>query len=488
MFAVIGAQNHSTAALFASVCLLCCTELPTTQEPKDSGTVDQLLKVEEMGGSLGEAGVSRRSTSIRCARLAVDSTGSPHVAWEDSSFGTSEIYLRKWTGQAWEGLGGSDVDGGLSQGGFVKLQGYGACLGQIRFDAQGRLWVAYMHFLGTSQPLYVKYWDGTSWRGTAGSASGGGLSQGSYVWWPAMEFDAQGRVIVAWSQSTTVYVLRSETTQWLPLGGAAASAQLAQRAEFPQLAVHRSGDITVAWTGNWSNYGDIRVAQFSAGSWRGLGDSNLDGGISHSGLAWGPSLMLDDADRPWVTWSEFYGDGGSDVLVRRWTGQSWEAPGNLSSFQAAGIANSTAQYPSLIKDAQQRMYVLWGQQDAVGHNIHLARFENSGWRQFELGDAGAGITKTDGFAEYAAVQFLPNGDAFALWQQPDSDGVNQVRMAKLSFGVPPAPVSLEPRNYRVTCEASPVGLGIIGVLAGLAFIRTRRGRDETGHASRELER
>src|SRR5262245_53009036 len=68
----------------------------------------------QLGGSATGGGLSGSTDFSSHSSLALDSSGNPAVAWLNVGSGPSQIYVARWNGSAWAGLGGSASGGGLS--------------------------------------------------------------------------------------------------------------------------------------------------------------------------------------------------------------------------------------------------------------------------------------------------------------------------------------------------------------------------------------
>lgn len=150
---------------------------------------------EEVGaGSASGGGVTRTIRAASSPRLAVDSRGRPVLAWLDG-WSDGMVYARRFDGQTWEELGGSASGGGVS--------GPAAAVSSLALTVDGHdePVVAWSDASSGLAQIYLRRFDGRSWReATPGAASGGGVSNSAAAALsPAIA--AQGdRVCVAWSE------------------------------------------------------------------------------------------------------------------------------------------------------------------------------------------------------------------------------------------------------------------------------------------------
>lgn len=153
---------------------------------------------EELGGSATSYGVSGSSTGqAGWPALAVDSSDQPVVAWKMSDFGMGpQVRLRRWNGSGWEELGGSGSGGGVSQ--TVNLPGDPS----LALDGQGKPILAWQEYLEETLQVYLKRWSGTAWEALQGSASGYGINGSAGLSSnPQVAVGASGLIAVCWRET-----------------------------------------------------------------------------------------------------------------------------------------------------------------------------------------------------------------------------------------------------------------------------------------------
>ncbi|MBI4575862.1 MAG: hypothetical protein HY722_06320 [Planctomycetes bacterium] len=284
---------------------------------------------DALGGSASVGGLSRTSDHAEAVTLALDATGNPVVAWEQTIPGSwpryRQVYLRRWTGSAWEELGGSATGGGVS-----------ATPGQSQMpsvvvDSLGRPVVAWLEGDPRSREVRLARWDGRAWTGLGGSSGPGGLSLGptGEDYRPALALDAADRPAVAWSNldptgAWQVYLRRFDGTAWVELAGSGSGPGLSATpgaSRFADLAVDAAtANPVVVWSdtsgpsSGWETY----LRRWDGGAWVEVGGSATGGGLSAgtSGSSQIPSLAVDAQGRPLVAWEE--GGALTQVYFRWW--------------------------------------------------------------------------------------------------------------------------------------------------------------------------
>jgi hypothetical protein len=416
----------------------------------------------ELGGSGSGGGVSATPTqSSAYPSLAMDSQGKPWIAWEELNLTGKWIYLRRWTGSAWEGVGGSDVGSGLSTPEWAGNEA--PCL---VLDSSDRPVVAWTRNLGVG----VARWTGTEWseypqpftwphdKGSAFSVK--------------VRLDANDRPVVSWlfapmvsgdeSLPYQIYVKRWTDTGWKELGGSASGTGISNAlyfAEQPDLAVDLAGNPVVAWAqcDSPGNGICILVKRWDGTSWTGYGGSGTNPGISigdpmlpgPSGSS--PSIVIDPSGNPAVAWHE-YGmsmSGFGEIYLRRWDGTAWVEQG--SSASGGGIssaANAGARYPSLKIDPTGFPTVAWQNGPAYSTDeIYVRRWNGSEWAELAGSASAGGVSGTGTVSSsFASLALTPGGDPGVAWTEGFSNiggGTPEIFYRQVGETSPPPPALLQ---------------------------------------------
>jgi hypothetical protein len=124
--------------------------------------------------------------------LALDATGAAVVAWSAATPGGSSIFFGRWDGARWEGLGPSLTGRGISGAGGESIHP------RLALGATGPV-VAWIDGALHDRNVYVRQWTGAAWDELAGSASGKGLSTADAVT-VAVAVGRSGRPVVTWNE------------------------------------------------------------------------------------------------------------------------------------------------------------------------------------------------------------------------------------------------------------------------------------------------
>ena len=302
--------------------------------------------------------------------LALDLTGKPLVAFlgfaqtgivdvTDTPAlldGSLQVYVKQWTGSAWDFVG-SDLTGGGASNALsfaVDPTSYGhyADTPSLAVDGTGAPVVAFVYNTliddapASNTDVYAVRWTAGAWvalgpavptgDSPAGRGGPGGISNsagGSFN--PSLAADIDGRLALAWEEeppAADVYVwvrVWNGVDAWDELAGSASGSGLTQTGTanvFPQIAVDPSSRPIVTWEA-WTDpqaAPQIFVLRWNgADAWDELGlDSASGDGISAAALeAFSPSLALTPsgptAGVPTVAWLDARDPGSAQVLLRQ---------------------------------------------------------------------------------------------------------------------------------------------------------------------------
>jgi uncharacterized repeat protein (TIGR02543 family) len=321
---------------------------------------------DELGGSDSPGGVSGNNAGIAAPfSLALDASGRPLVAFPGVARtgivnvptvpgivdGTTQVYVRRWTGSAWAFVGSDFTGGGASRAVSVKGAAgnlvHDADAPSLTVDSSGAPVVSFTYYTTLNgQPvgntdIFVTRWNGSAWtvlgpavpagdtaagRGgaTGVSSSAGGSYNASLGAGPA------GRLALAWEddQPTGEIYVRVRVwngTTWSELGGSATGSGFNPPGStnlLPSIAIGPDGRPIVAWgtLTDFASPSQIFVRRWNGTStWEEVGfGSGREGGISEAAIsAFGPSLALTSAGAPTVAWLDVHDEGDGQVFLRQ---------------------------------------------------------------------------------------------------------------------------------------------------------------------------
>jgi hypothetical protein len=301
----------------------------------------------ELGGSASGAGLSGDDEAFYYD-LTVDASGNPIVLWNSSAAAGNPLYLLRWDGSMWMEFGGSGTGTGLNRyghwlaGGTVRVDRNGNPVVSS---------MAKHPKVKQNSEIYLIRWNGRAWEELGGSASEGGISStpteslGSRI-----ALDDKGHPIVVWAEKVgdahEVYLKRWNGSSWVEVGESATGGGISRSprgSSGAMVALDGSGRIVVGWTEDTGNEKcEAYLRRWNGKTWEELGESASAGGISRSdrsSMFWG--LALDPSGEPVACWDSFAlgtnpGDSNSATYLRRWNGKAWEELGRSAS--GAGLS------------------------------------------------------------------------------------------------------------------------------------------------------
>jgi len=241
----------------------------------------------------------------------VDVTSTPAVVQD-----TPQIYVRRWTGAAWEFIGGGFDGGGASAAVSFDSATAGAVLHgadepTLAIDSSGAPVVAFVYLtqfadaVGSNTDIYVTRWNGTAWQAVGPSL-------------PLVD-DAAGR------------------------GGPGGVSTSDTASLKPSIAAAPDGSLALAWEetspDDTALYVWVRV--WNGSTWAELDGSATDGGISEPFTSNGvPQTAVGPDNRPTVAWTALTpGSPAAQIFVKHWNGSAWVEPA-FHSATDAGISDA----------------------------------------------------------------------------------------------------------------------------------------------------
>ena len=295
-------------------------------------------------------------------RITTDAAGTPYVFYEDVNY-TYKGTVRKFNGTSWLTVGPQAFTTGQASGGdiafspsnelyisfsdasyshhttvmkfngtnwvYVGTPGFSSATAgntSLTFDAAGTPYVAFVGGLYAS----VMKFDGTNWV-YVGPAS---FSTGQVLFTDLAISPSDTPYITfrdyTYAQKTTV--MKFDGSAWVYVGTPGFSAGLAS---FTSIAIDATGIPYVAYQDGGSS-NKATVMKYNGSSWVPVGGS---AGCTPTPVYW-MSIVLDNADLPYIAYEEFTGGGYGAATCMRYNGSTWVAVGNTAF--SAGSAWTTA--------------------------------------------------------------------------------------------------------------------------------------------------
>jgi hypothetical protein len=324
------------------------------------------------------------------------------IAFSDND---RNIVVRKWNGSTWQQVGSNVSE--YNNGSSFKPS--------LVLDKSGSPIISWTESDGTSNNIYIKRFNGTSWSLIGENPLDLDLNQNASS--SSLDLDSQGKPVIAWTESDNndswkLYVKRLYNETWQLVGGEAITKDVSFYASEPSLEIDNYDNPVVAWSGSDSRV-NIFVSRFDGTSWRLVGEESLN--INTDNNAFSPSLALDINGNAIVAWTEVDGEKSSTLYVKRFDGSTWNQLGNDSLKETF-----SAEHPSLVLDGSGNPIVAWQEDDGTYDSyIYVKQWTGSSWQVI-----GNNPISTPAYRSYAPSLTVTSTNIFVVWQSAISSASN----------------------------------------------------------------
>lgn len=323
-----------------------------------------------------------------CERIAVDSLGLAHVAYQDLSIPTARATARRFENGAWNVL--------VAKGTASVGQAYYCTLA---FDAANNLYVASRDY-GLNSRMNLRRFDRASSTWSTVGTSGPSNGEAHYTF---VAVGPDGAPNVAYADnaaSDRASFQRYVGGAWTSLGAAGFTQA---GASFESTAVAQDGTIYVAYCDgshvDASNVSKATVMRWDPGAstWSAVGEP----GFSAQGA---PNLILalDHFDTPWVAYYRYH----QGIVVMRFNGTTWETIGGSATGadQPTVDTEEWRQWLSLAFDSTNAPYIAY-QMYTNGRRATVRRFDGTAWNV--VGTKGFTPSSADYLSMVVDAQDIP---------------------------------------------------------------------------------
>jgi hypothetical protein len=252
------------------------------------------------------------------AALTLDATGQPIVA---RGLTLTPLEVVRWNGSGWQALGNSlNIDENKTAAPFtLTTDPSGNPVIAYREELSNSR--------PSLSQLYVKHWTGTAWElYGVGSLN---INSSFSVYDASLALDASGYPVVAWREldettfePSTIYVKRWTGTAWELIGNDKLNTYTV--ASSPSLQLNSSGQPIVAYIeSDGAGLSTVYVREWNGTSWQTLGNGNYP--ISESSKNAGDvSLALDPLGRPVIRYRTTTTGNSATLEFKRFDGNNWQ--------------------------------------------------------------------------------------------------------------------------------------------------------------------
>ncbi|MEX2171197.1 MAG: right-handed parallel beta-helix repeat-containing protein [Pirellulales bacterium] len=276
------------------------------------------------------------------------------------------------------------------------------------------------------------------WSELAGSGRHDGLSQSlAIAQEPSLVVDASGVMYAAWVDGRhgnyEIYVAKHiPGVGWQELAGGAGFSTLSGSASEggvsntagssrrPSLAIGADGQPIVAWTEYTGSTSNIRAAKYDPaanagqGGWVALGTSLAAGGVSATGAADSPTVLVTTAG-PVVAWLDS-SSGTTQVFAKRFSAGAWSGLGGAAFATGTGVSQATGSVSGFAATTDgTKVAIAWSAPIAGGSQVFLREFSGAVWNQIGGSASGNGVSNLAGTNRTPTAAYH-SGTLFVGWQ------------------------------------------------------------------------
>jgi hypothetical protein len=213
------------------------------------------------------------SNSSRSRDFALDSNDQPLLAWSATVREASgellgfNVFAGRWGGIRWQPFGAVSLNNDRNK--YASLQ-------SIVLDAENRPFVAWVEAGKRGFGVFVKHWTGTAWEKIGAPISSSEMpaiaGAAGYASTPKIALDPQGRPVVAWLEmvgADQVLVKRWNGQSWQLLG-ASLNVNAKAWAQDISLVLDKAGLPVVAWMEEINKQQQSYARRWNGQEWVGL--------------------------------------------------------------------------------------------------------------------------------------------------------------------------------------------------------------------------
>jgi serine/threonine protein kinase len=414
---------------------------PPAPEPEPPPTEAPPLESawRQIGGSATGGGVSRTPGESFQLDLALDPEDRPVVAWRDFTGGHDDIYLRRWDGSAWIELAGSATAMGVSDA------PYHSRFPSLAIDRAGNPWVAWDDERSRIYNILLRRWDGDAWQELGGSGADRGLTRSAMNAMQAcLALDAEGNPHVSWQQHTgenlfSVFFRKWNGKEWIELGGSATGwgvSGVAQKCANPTMALDPSGRPVIAWMMLTGPHYEVACARWNGQKWEGFG-SVVVGGLSR-GPGWLDdrcALAIDRAGRPFLAWPD-HSTGAMTVYLKKWDGSGWVELGGSATGEGVSRATGGGMAISLALDGKGNPVLTWWNSMSGNGEVYLRLWDGSSWRDLGGSATRGGISRSPVSSGGPVVRVDRGGNPVVCWIEETATKKNDIYLKRFEEFAP----------------------------------------------------
>ncbi|MEW6517569.1 MAG: T9SS type A sorting domain-containing protein [candidate division FCPU426 bacterium] len=351
----------------------------------------------------GSLNVSNTLTAETGPSLFINGS-TPYAAFSEYTGGTSNrIFVKHLNGSSW-----------IQDGGSVNLSPVNNASSPSLCFSGSTPYIAWQGLNLSSPPaqIYVSYWNGLGWQQEGGSLN---LDPTKNVYDPNLAIYSNTPWVAWYEYTVTMGIGRLYVKHWNGMGwqqdGGYLNLDPGMGATAPSITIY-NGTPYVAWAEYASSHPQINVKSWGGASWSSLGSSlNINPAMD----AGGPQVGVYNGT-PYVAWHENSITSFTQINVKYWTGGAWAPTGGSLNVSASQNASNPSLY--LYNGVP---YVAWQESNGTADQIYVKLWNGSAWVQ-----VGSSLNVDTGRNAMSASLFFSGDKPYVAWRETDASGYNQV--------------------------------------------------------------
>jgi len=374
-------------------------------------------------------------------------SGDPFIAWYvQNQDGSTDVHLLKWGGNGWTDIDGSGTDESCVT---CALPG-NAMYPKVEVDASGYAHLAWEQWIpGYSNEIYYTRWDGTQWVKADGTPGFDNVSQTplqSSI--PSIEVGSDLRARITWHEGSDEFnkpetaeicFLQYTGTAWADADGTGReSMNISQTPSwpslFPSIALDGAGRPVITWSDGTETNREIYLLRFNGSVWTDASGNPARTGINISNTAgyssW-PDIETDASGNPHVVWEDFT-TGYQDIYYLKWNGLSWvDVDGSGTDRMNVSDEYHLSSVPKIKIDTAGSPHILFGFGTTETNERYCIKWSSvlNDW----TGEGGYGtenITSNDINDSWSAFDLDESGYPVAIWNAGRYTEQHSVRLLR----------------------------------------------------------
>jgi len=372
----------------------------------------------------------------------VISNNTPYITWRESFSTFNPIYVKYYNGSSWVQAGGNVTHDMNSSAGYPRIAA-----------SSGTPYITWYEYYGSSYQIFVKYFNGSSWIPVGGSLN---VIANNGARYPSIALTGN-TPYVTWQELNLVYqiyVKHFNGVTWEQDGGVL-NIDPAHPGYYPGIAITESGTPYVSWReNNGASIRQLYISHYNGSSWI---QDNGSLNMNPDNNTYSTTIAISNGT-PFAVWEESNGST-SQVQVKHYNGSNWVQDGGSLNINTAQDAN----FPYM-EFFNGTPFVAWRESDGIADQIYVKYFNGQSWIQ----DSGSLNINLGQNASYPSLA-SSNGSMYATWREFNGS-TNQI-FAKLF--IPSEPAVTPTATPIATHTSTPEQLPLLQIQHGL--VRISRG-------------